>query len=939
MTQLARIQNNIVSQSPVDDANLTPSALQEFVEDIIGSKVKGGTNVTVVYNDLTGDTTISATGGGGGGGSTTLDGLTDVTITGATNGQVLKYNGSQWINDTDSTGGGGGGAYNLITNISEMNAAISASSPTSGLEYTVAAGTYNFTANTTLPAGLKLKLDKGAKLTINTGATLTINARIDADPYYEIFGGDGTIALNAGSMDYVSVMHFGAKGDGVTDDTSAFNRTIDATKYIQKVRIPATKDFYVISSTINVTRTIPDCPECFSNYQIFGDAAGERVDPTRDLATTIKYIGTSGPCINLAEGRFQTKIRDISFLGYNTAPGYMCDQSRRASINTWNWENWVGYVYHEDDGLGGNSGNAGTAINNGINNALIASSTSVNPDFEFDHYCAIAVDWGGPGDRPSGQRWAAQLYIENIKIVDFVVAISISPNTSVQGDTIWVRDCKIDSCVYGAAIGQDQARSITFENIWMDKVYCAYTNLQTGRKNGSAFNITGGQYTTIFKLFDMTAAYRGQMHVSGLFSEACGYMGNLYGLGVNTNAAVFNGCEFGFDSSGYLGETGVGHFSVPFNTFTVGTNVTFTGCNFHSNPINDKLQDQGYVYKAFIEDSNTDLSSVIISKMNTAYPLATTTAVRIKRNTYRITISLRLVGPLVKLEDAIPLIITAIQASGGPTVTKLMLMHSLDVFCFAGAHYNFQGCTFTQNYKIYNPLGTISIFGGSSLFNDLSIGYLDSDDVNPEDNIVLDDNRRCYVAPTLRQVTIKSTAPSYPFKEVKNVKFAVPEKYFFGQSVTFPVTTSKVFTVSVSTDIAQRTFIGDHVLYVLGNTPNSGTDQSNGGAAVPCLEVIGKTSNTLTLRKICPEANIDGRTVFFEIYNGWNLFVSPTQVQATGGGTNVTINPTTISYLKEGDVIRDSQNGNITRVLSMTSTNAVFADSVQNGSLLQSVIV
>ena len=38
---------------------------------------------------------------------TSLDSLTDVVITGATNGQVLKFNGTNWINDTDSTGGGG----------------------------------------------------------------------------------------------------------------------------------------------------------------------------------------------------------------------------------------------------------------------------------------------------------------------------------------------------------------------------------------------------------------------------------------------------------------------------------------------------------------------------------------------------------------------------------------------------------------------------------------------------------------------------------------------------------------------------------------------------------------------------------------------------------------------------------------------------------------
>jgi hypothetical protein len=42
-------------------------------------------------------------------GATDLDGLTDVTITNPTNGQVLKYNGTTWVNGTDQTGEGGGG--------------------------------------------------------------------------------------------------------------------------------------------------------------------------------------------------------------------------------------------------------------------------------------------------------------------------------------------------------------------------------------------------------------------------------------------------------------------------------------------------------------------------------------------------------------------------------------------------------------------------------------------------------------------------------------------------------------------------------------------------------------------------------------------------------------------------------------------------------------
>lgn len=51
-----------------------------------------------------------ATGSGG-----ALNDLSDVTITTPSNGQVLKYNGSAWVNDTDATGGGGGDMLSVLT--------------------------------------------------------------------------------------------------------------------------------------------------------------------------------------------------------------------------------------------------------------------------------------------------------------------------------------------------------------------------------------------------------------------------------------------------------------------------------------------------------------------------------------------------------------------------------------------------------------------------------------------------------------------------------------------------------------------------------------------------------------------------------------------------------------------------------------------------------
>ncbi len=62
----------------------TISDFQESVEDIIGTKIVAGANVSVAYNDTTGETTISASGGGGGGGSGTVTSVSVVSANGLT---------------------------------------------------------------------------------------------------------------------------------------------------------------------------------------------------------------------------------------------------------------------------------------------------------------------------------------------------------------------------------------------------------------------------------------------------------------------------------------------------------------------------------------------------------------------------------------------------------------------------------------------------------------------------------------------------------------------------------------------------------------------------------------------------------------------------------------------------------------------------------------
>ena len=78
--------------------------------------VSASYTLTLPDNDGNPDQVLKTDGSGNlswttvsGGGASALNGLSDVSISSLSSGQVLKYNGSNWVNDTDATGGGGGG--------------------------------------------------------------------------------------------------------------------------------------------------------------------------------------------------------------------------------------------------------------------------------------------------------------------------------------------------------------------------------------------------------------------------------------------------------------------------------------------------------------------------------------------------------------------------------------------------------------------------------------------------------------------------------------------------------------------------------------------------------------------------------------------------------------------------------------------------------------
>jgi hypothetical protein len=72
---------------------------------------------------------IGVVGLGNTGGASSLDGLTDVVIDTPTTGQVLKFDGTSWVNEEDATGGGAG-ATNLSSTPSATNVVIASDTGT-----------------------------------------------------------------------------------------------------------------------------------------------------------------------------------------------------------------------------------------------------------------------------------------------------------------------------------------------------------------------------------------------------------------------------------------------------------------------------------------------------------------------------------------------------------------------------------------------------------------------------------------------------------------------------------------------------------------------------------------------------------------------------------------------------------------------------------------
>lgn len=108
--------------------------------------------------------------------------------------------------------------------------ASSAADMTEGGDLYVSPGVYRIGSNVTIPANITLVIENGAKLAPDSGVTVTLNGGIRA-ALSAIFAGAGTVqGFRRAEAAYPQ--WWGAAGDGITDDTSAFRLALSAVNHL-----------------------------------------------------------------------------------------------------------------------------------------------------------------------------------------------------------------------------------------------------------------------------------------------------------------------------------------------------------------------------------------------------------------------------------------------------------------------------------------------------------------------------------------------------------------------------------------------------------------------------------------------------------------------------------------------------------------------------------
>jgi hypothetical protein len=352
---------------------------------------------------------------------------------------------------------------------------------------------------------------------------------------------------------HVSVKDFGAKGDGVSDDSKAIQTAIDYAidKKIQALKFPSGK--YRITETIKVG---------------YGDKRYSGIN----IVGMPSYLGYAEiiadfddrPAINV-QGARSIRIKGLKLTGKNIAPTKALKDSDIGSEVS----DWV---------------------------SLGDSNTKHSP------YAGITID-AYSGTKPkdgyqndSYDRWhSSKVVIDDVSIDNFVVGIAVKPSDDDNNaEDLKIENSSIAFNTYGVSVGGTQQRNVALENVDIYGSYVAITTFRHGKGKGNFPFVYNCNLGGSFRLFEARVDV-GVVNVDKIHAESfaeIGIFGPAYTTALhpaiisNSNLHIrrfknykpsayvinftilkFSGCDF-FTHDGQ------------FNAISGSGTVTFEDCTF-----------------------------------------------------------------------------------------------------------------------------------------------------------------------------------------------------------------------------------------------------------------------------------------------------------------------------------------------------------------------
>lgn len=256
-----------------------------------------------------------------------LDGLSDVVITSPTLGQVLKYNGTNWINDTDATSGGGSFTFSTISVAGQSNVVADISADT----LTLVAGS-NVTITTdastdTITIAASSGGSSNSFETIVVAGQSSVVADSSTDTLTLAAGTGITITTNA-STDTISIANSVTNFSSLTDVNSA-SLTVDQVYLSAITRLVVTANgassysFDQYGAATNPTiYAISGLTIAFNLSAIAGHPFLIQTSGGSNYNTGLVHVSTSGTVSSGASAQGQTSGTLYWKIPYNTTGNY-----------------------------------------------------------------------------------------------------------------------------------------------------------------------------------------------------------------------------------------------------------------------------------------------------------------------------------------------------------------------------------------------------------------------------------------------------------------------------------------------------------------------------------------------------------------------------------------------------------------------------------------